>query len=105
MRRSEGIPPFSLKTIEMARKSGTTHMDHYVGRNLEDRGGLDRVTQVAQNYIDSLDNIALDRPPSCQEPDRPGQGRPQNELAAKHEPTENDQEKGHTYQVFESPYN
>ena len=44
-------------------------MDHYVGRNLEDRGGLDRVAQVAQNYIDSLENIALDRPPSCQEPD------------------------------------
>ncbi len=105
MRRPEGIPPFSLKTIEMVRKFGTTHMDHYVGRNLEDRGGLDRVTQVAQNYIDSLDNIALDRPPSCQEPDRPGQGRPQNELAAKHEPTENDQKKGRTYQVFESPYN
>ena len=105
MRRSEGIPPFSLKTIEMVRKFGTTHMDHYVGRNLEDRGGLDRVTQVAQNYIDSLDNIALDRPPSCQEPDRPGQGRPQNKLATKHEPTENEQKKGHTYQVFESPYN
>ncbi len=104
-RRPEGIPPFSLKTVEMVRKFGTTHMDHYVGRNLEDRGGLDRVTQVAQNYIDSLDNIALDRPPSCQEPDRPGQGRPQNELVAKHEPTEDDQKKERTYQVFESPYN
>ena len=80
-------------------------MDHYVGRNLEDRGGLDRVAQVAQNYIDSLENIALDRPPSCQEPDRPGQGRPQGDLPKEHESTNCNQMKERTYQMFDSPYN
>ena len=80
-------------------------MDHYVGRNLEDRGGLDRVTKVAQNYIDSLENIALDRPPSCQEPDRPGQGRPQRDLTTEHESASCDQMRELTYQMFDSPYN
>ena len=36
--KTEGIPPFSREAVEKVRKSGTTHMDHYVGRNLEDRG-------------------------------------------------------------------
>ena len=99
------IPPFSRKTVEMARKVGTRHMDHYVGRNLEDRGGLDRVTQVAQNYIDSLDNIALDRPPSCQEPDQPGQGRPLRQSMDKQPVVEDNQRRKHTYQAVESPYN
>ena len=70
------IPRFSLSAVEGVRKMGITQMEHYVGRNLEDRGGLPRVTRVAQNYMDSLRDIALDRPPSCQEPDVPGQGDP-----------------------------
>ena len=101
----KGIPRFSLKAVETVRKIGTTQMDHYVGRNLEDRGGLDRVTKVAQNYIDSLENIALDRPPSCQEPDRPGQGRPQRDLTKEHESASCDQMRELTYQMFDSPYN
>ena len=54
-------------------------MEHYVGRNLEDRGGLGRVKEVARNYVESLGDLATDRPPSCHEPDIPGQGTKQRD--------------------------
>ena len=54
-------------------------MEHYVGRNLEDRGGLRRVKEVARNYIKSLDSLTVDCPPSCHKPDIPGQGTKQRD--------------------------
>ena len=99
------LPKFSLSSLEGVRKLGMTQMEHYVGKNLEDRGGLPRVTNMVKNYMDSLRDIALDRPPSCQEPDAPGQGTRQRDQALKQE----QQGCGHmrelTYRMFDSPYN
>ena len=68
------LPRFSEDSISRVRNQGITQMEHYVGRNLEDCGGLERVQEVANNYVKSLEDIATDRPPSCHEPDAPGQG-------------------------------
>ena len=99
------IPRFSLSAVEGVRKMGITQMEHYVGRNLEDRGGLLRVTRVAQNYMDSLRDIALDRPPSCQVPDVPGQGTQQRDQTLKQEQKSCEHMRELTYQMFDSPYN
>ena len=101
----KGIPKFSLSAVEGVRKTGLTQMEHYVGRNLEDRGGLPRVTKVAQNYMDSLRDIALDRPPSCQEPDVPGQGTQRRDQTLKHKQRSCEHMRELTYQMFDSPYN
>ena len=65
------LPKFSEDSIAQVKKQGLTQMEHYVGRNLEDRGGLGRVKEVAKNYIESLEGIVTDRPPSCHEQDHP----------------------------------
>ena len=36
-------------------------MEHYIGRNLEDCGGLGRVKEVARNYVKSLGDLATDQ--------------------------------------------
>ena len=99
------LPKFSLSSLEGVCKLGMTQMEHYMGKNLEDRGGLPRVTNMVKNYMDSLRDIALDRPPSCQEPDVQGQGTRQRDQALKQE----QQGCGHmrelTYRMFDSPYN
>ena len=73
------IPQFSESSISKLKSQGLTQMEQYVGRNLEDRGGLGRVKEVAKNYVESLGDIATDRPPSCHEPDIPGQGTKQRD--------------------------
>ena len=80
-------------------------MEHYVGRNLEDQGGLPRMTNMVKNYMDSLRDIALDRPPSCQEPDVPGQGTRQRDQTLKQEQQDCEHMRELTYQMFDSPYN
>ena len=79
------LPKFSEDSIAKVKKQGLTQMEHYVGRNLEDRGGLRRVKDVAKNYIESLEGIITDRPPSCHEPDIPGQGTKQRDQTLKAE--------------------
>ena len=73
------IPRFSESSISKLKSQGLTQMEHYIGRNLEDRGGLGRVKEVARNYVESLGDLATDRPPSCHEPDIPGQGTKQRD--------------------------
>ena len=80
------LPKFSLSSLEEVRNLGLTQMEYHVGRNLEERGGIPRVKTVAENYINSLKNIAVDHPPSCQEPDIPGQGTRQRDQLLKLEP-------------------
>ena len=99
------LPKFSLSSLEGVRKLGMTQMEHYVGRNLEDRGGLPRVTNMVKNYMDSLKDIATDRPPSCQEPDVPGQGTQQRDQSLKQEPQGCGHMREITYRRFDSPYN
>ena len=41
---------------------------------------------MVENYMNSLKNIAVDRPPSCQEPDIPGQGTRQRDQSLKIKP-------------------
>ena len=77
------LPKFSENSITQVKNQGLTQMEHYVGRNLEDRGGLGRVKEVAKNYVESLDDIVTDRPPSCHEPDVPGQGTKQRDQLLK----------------------
>ena len=52
------LPRFSEDSITRVRNQGITQMEHYVGRNLEDCGGLERVQEVAKNYVKSLEDIA-----------------------------------------------
>ena len=99
------LPKFSLSSLEGVRKLGMTQMEHYVGRNLEDRGGLPRVTTMVKNYIDSLKDIATDRPPSCQEPDVPGQGTRQRDQSLKQEPQGCGHMREITHRMFDTPYN
>ena len=80
------LPKFSLSSLEEVRNLGLTQMEHHVGRNLEERGGIPRVKTMAENYMNSLKNIAVDRPPSCQEPDIPGQGTRQRDQLLKLKP-------------------
>ena len=40
----------------------------------------------AENYIDSLEKIVVDRPPSCHKPDIPGQGTKQRDQLLKLKP-------------------
>ena len=63
-----------------------TQMEHHLGRNLEERGGISRVKAAAENYIDSLEKIVVDHPPSCHEPDIPGQGTKQRDQLLKLKP-------------------
>ena len=79
------LPKFSEDSITLVKKQGLTQMEHYVGRNLEDRGGLGRVQEVAKNYVESLEGIVTDRPPSCHKPDVPGQGTKQRDQKLKAE--------------------
>ena len=65
------LPKFSLSSLEGVCNLGLTQMEHYMGRNLEDQGGMPRITTMVENYMNSLKNIAVDHPPSCQEPDIP----------------------------------
>ena len=53
---------FSLSSLKGVRNLGLTQMEHYMGRNLEDRGGMPRITTMVENYMNSLKNIAVDRP-------------------------------------------
>ena len=99
------LPKFSLSSLEGVRKLGMTQMEHYVGKNLEDRGGLPRITNMVKNYMDSLRDIAIDRPPSCQEPDVPGQGTRQRDQSLKQEPQGCGHMREITYRMFDSPYN
>ena len=99
------LPKFSLSSLEGVRKLGMTQMEHYVGKNLEDRGGLPRVTNMVKNYMDSLRDIAIDRPPSCQEPDVPGQGTRQRDQSLKQEHQGCRHMREITYRMFDSPYN
>ena len=55
--------------------------------------------------MDSLENIALDRPPSCQEPDLPGQGMQQRDQVKKREQASCEHMRELTYQMFDSPNN
>ena len=77
------LPKFSENSITQVRNQGLTQMEHYIGQNLEDRGGLGRVKEVAKNYVESLEGIVTDRPPSCHEPDVPGQGTKQRDQSLK----------------------
>ena len=79
----ETLPKFSEDSITQVKSQGLTQMEHYVGRNLEDRGGFGRVKEVAKNYVKSLGDIVTDRPPSCHEPDIPGQGTKQQDQLLK----------------------
>ena len=99
------LPKFSLGSLEGVRKLGMTQMEHYVGRNLEDRGGMPRVTTMVKNYMDSLKDIATDRPPSCQEPDVPGQGTRQRDQSLKQEPQGCEHMREITHKMFDTPYN
>ena len=51
------LPKFSLSSLEGVRNLGLTQMEHYMGRNLEDRGGMPRITTMVENYMNSLKNI------------------------------------------------
>ena len=82
-----------------------TQMEHYVGRNLEDRGGMPRITTMVKNYMDSLKDIATDRPPSCQEPDIPGQGTRQRDQSLKEEPQGCEHMREITHKMFNTSYN
>ena len=73
------LPRFSKVSIANLKSQGLTQMEHYIGQNIEDRGGLQRVKEVARNYIESLDGFAVDHPPSCHKPDIPGQGTKQRD--------------------------
>ena len=65
---------------------GLTQMEHHLGRNLEERGGLSRVKATAENYINSLGKVVVDHPPSCHEPDIPGQGTKRRDQLLKLKP-------------------
>ena len=54
------LPKFSLSSLKGVCNLGMTQMEHYMGRNLEDRGGMPRITTMVKNYMDSLKNIATD---------------------------------------------
>ena len=48
------LPKFSLSSLEEVRNLGLTQMEHHVGRNLEERGGIPKVKTMAENYMNSL---------------------------------------------------
>ena len=77
------LPAYSKELVEKVKSEGIKKMEHFLGQNMEDRGGMTHIETVAQNYVDSLTGLALDRPPSCHEKDLPGQGTWHRDLQLK----------------------
>ena len=86
LRTTIPLPKFSLSSLENVCALGMTQMEHHMGRNLEERGGISRVKAAAENYIDSLEKVVIDPPPSCHEPDISGQGTKQRDQLLKLKP-------------------
>ena len=65
---------YCQQLVEKVKSGGVEKMQHFLGWNLEDRGGITHIKTVAQIYVNSLRGLALDQPPSCHVADMPGQG-------------------------------